>query len=273
MYLGKLVRRGVIGGVLGLAATVLPAAAAAPSGWHGLDARVDSGTGLAACVSRAHQMRPGGWTCVGGTLRVTVDGGGQAVDRTYTVVGDTAVVTAAPATAAARDDYDSWCENGSICARKINAYTSEVKGNAAYGDGHGVIGTFDIVYRQSFDGKRPRWRTLLDWDTGPQINPGAWTNNCRINISGKADGYCGRNPVHLNTIDRAHTRAWWPSSTRYEYNDQPLKDARKYHDDGYGEFVAFGHKPLFKAGVLHTGRWSKCNTRTGCQYYQVPWRP
>lgn len=37
--------------------------------------------------------------------------------------------------------------------------------------------TFDILYRQSFDGNLPRWRTLIDLDSGPEINPGTWTEN------------------------------------------------------------------------------------------------
>ncbi|MFJ3842235.1 hypothetical protein ACIPY6_43055, partial [Streptomyces sp. NPDC090054] len=37
-----------------------------------------------------------------------------------------------------------------------------------------------------------QWRTLIDWDSGPEINPGNWKNNCRVNVSGRPDEYCGK---------------------------------------------------------------------------------
>lgn len=165
---------------------------------------------------------------MGGTLRVTEDSSGQPTD------------------------YDSWCENGTICGRKINDYTAEVKGNGAYGDSNWVIGTFDTVYRQSFDGKLPRWRTLIDWDSGPEINPGIWRNNCRVNLGGRPDDYRGKNEVNLASVNAKAPRSWWPSGERWAYNDQRLTGSGNYHDDHEGEFTAFGHRQLFKAGVLHT---------------------
>ncbi|MFF3215582.1 hypothetical protein ACFYYB_33755 [Streptomyces sp. NPDC002886] len=241
--------------------------------WRALSRAQDRGDGLQACVNEAQDKQSEAWTCMGGTLRVTEDNRGRVTDAAYLVAEDTTVTPAPRAMAPAKDDYDSWCENGTICGRKINAFTAEVKGNGAYGDSKGVIGTFDIVYRQSFDGKLPRWRTLIEWDSGPEINPGIWRNNCRVNLSGRPDDYCGKNDVHLASVNAKASRSWWPSSERWAYNDQRLTGGGNYHDDHEGEFTAFGHRQLFKAGVLHTGRWSKCNSRTGCQYYQVPWKP
>ncbi|MFB9601456.1 hypothetical protein ACFFTQ_00500 [Streptomyces roseofulvus] len=202
-----------------------------------------------------------------------MDPEGNKTDSTR-IVADDVAITPAPREAAApgADDYDTWCENGTICSRKINDHTAEVKGNGAYGDSKGVIGSFDLVYRQSFDGNHPRWRTLLDWDSGPEIRPGIWKNNCRVNISGAPDEYCGTNEVNLVAVNAADRRSWWPSSTRWAYNEQRLTGSGKYHDDHEGEFMAFGYRQLFKAGVLHTGRWNKCNTATGCKYYEVPWK-
>ncbi|MFI1864304.1 hypothetical protein [Streptomyces jumonjinensis] len=238
-----------------------------------MDVRTGGGDGLRACVKYAERLRSQSWTCTGGVFLATTDSRGRQ-DDTMKVIAQDVRSTARPRPiSGAADDYDSWCENGSICGRKISRYIAEVKGNGAYGDGDGVIGSFDLIYRQSFDGKRPRWRSLLDWDSGPRISPGKWRNNCRINIRDAADKYCGKNPVGFNDIDQERTRAWWPGSRSYEYNEQRLTDGRKYHDDHLGEFVAWGHTKTFKAGVLHTGRWSKCNTKTGCKYYQVPWRP
>ncbi|MFI5582995.1 hypothetical protein ACIA8N_34320 [Streptomyces sp. NPDC051822] len=210
---------------------------------------------------------------MGGVLTVTTDSQGRTTDVSYVIAPDSPASPTPRLAAPGRDDYDSWCENGTVRSRKINDYTAEVKGNGAYGDSKGAIGSFDVVYRQSFDGKRPRWRTVLDWDSGPEINPGVWTNNCRVNVSGGPDDYCGKSEVNLASINAAAPRGWWPSNHRWAYNEQRLTGGGKYHDDHEGEFTAFGHRQLFKAGVLHTGRWHKCNSSTGCQYYQVPWKP
>ncbi len=59
-----------------------------------------------------------------------------------------------------------------------------MKGNGAYGNASGVIGAFDFIVRQAFNGQRPRWRNTLSWDYGPQIQPQEFTNNCRINRPG-----------------------------------------------------------------------------------------
>ncbi|MBT2446294.1 hypothetical protein J7F03_04190 [Streptomyces sp. ISL-43] len=228
-------------------------------------------------MEQAKAERPAAWTCIGGTLTVTEDNQGRSTDRT-TVVADDFTITPAPAPAsapasrAAADDYDSWCENGSVCGREISRYAAEVKGNGAYGDRNGSIGSIDIVYRQEFNGPWPQWRSLLIHDSGPQINPGNWTNDCRINIKDGPDAYCGRNTVNFNDINASQRRAWWPSPTRLASNESKVTDSRNYHDDHSGEFVAWGHTQMFKAGVLHTGRWNNCDSGT-CKYYQVPWRP
>jgi hypothetical protein len=254
----------------------VPQAAATPppsdtAPWRLLEPGDGTGAGMQACIAEANRIRPEAWTCMGGELTVSADNRGRSTDTAYVVAED---VTLSPAPAApGRDDYDSWCENGTVCSRKINDYTAEVKGNGAYGDSNGVIGSFDIVYRQSFDGKLPRWRTLLDWDSGPEINPGTWMNVCRVNVSAGPDGYCGKNDVNLVSVNAAAPRSWWPSNGRWAYNAQRLTGSGNYHDDHEGEFTAFGHRPMFKAGTLHTGRWNKCNSSTGCKYYEVPWKP
>ncbi|MFJ3841139.1 hypothetical protein ACIPY6_37335 [Streptomyces sp. NPDC090054] len=124
--------------------------------WRMLSQADDQGDGLQACVDEAREKRSEAWTCMGGTLRVTEDDQGRSTDAAYVVAEDSTVTARPLAAAPAKDDYDSWCENGTICSRKINDYTAEVKGNGAYGNSKGVIGTFDVIYRQSFDGKLPR---------------------------------------------------------------------------------------------------------------------
>jgi hypothetical protein len=65
------------------------------------------------------------------------------------------------------DDYDSWCENGSICTRNVTLFISETKGNAAYGDLTGVIGTFDVVLRTNLNGRQGQWKLLSSGTVAP----------------------------------------------------------------------------------------------------------
>ncbi|MET8677209.1 hypothetical protein ABZW18_06370 [Streptomyces sp. NPDC004647] len=100
----------------------------------------------------------------------------------------------------------------------------------------------------AFNGPWPQWRTALDWDSGPQVQPGEWTIDCRINISWGSDDYCGNNPAHFSSTDLGYQRTWWPSSRSYTYNEGPLRDGRRYHDDEKGEFCVYGWDGVFRIG-------------------------
>jgi len=169
----------------------------------------------------------------------------------------------------AADDYDTWCETGTTCSRLINDYTAEVKGNGAYGNNGGVIGSFDQVLRQSFDGGTPRWRGHLDWDSGPNVDGFNWIIRCRKS-DGAFDSTCGNeNPWDPGVIGSIGQRTWIPSETGYRYNSAGLTGStNKYHDDFYGAFKASGYTTTWSSGTLHTGRWRSCSA---CKYYQVPW--
>jgi hypothetical protein len=259
-----------------------PHSSAAVQRWRGLDRSYGAGKGIQACVAAAGRSRAQNWTCVGGELTTTtVSASGRTTVKSVAVSDDVIDTTAAArvnttpgvnrAAAAQRaDDYDSWCESGSICGRQISAYIAEVKGNGAYGDQNGVIGAFDFIVRQAFDGPWPRWRSLLIWDYGPAINPYNFRVNCRVNVTGP-DGFCGGTDLLFSTISSGKWRSWWPSSTGYDYNSDKLKGSTKYHDDAYGSFKATGHSQTFHASTIHTGRWRYCSSN--CSYYQVPWAP
>ncbi|MBI0299263.1 hypothetical protein JBE04_33595 [Streptomyces sp. PRKS01-29] len=269
----RLLRALVPGAALLSSAVLFAPTSSAEEPWRPLRG---GGEGIRACVDRAQELTPRTWTCTGGTLTVTADREGKPTDKTYTVAEDfrTTATPAAPrAGESVRDDYDTWCESGTICGRKINDFIAEVKGNVAYGDQNGVIGTFDLILRQAFDGQFPRWRTALDWDSGPEVQPGEWSINCRTNISGGPDDYCGENHAYFASINLGSTRTWWPSPRRYSYNEDLLRDGRRHHDDEKGEFYVHAHEGLWKIGVLHTGRWNKCNVSERCRYYEVPWKP
>ncbi len=168
------------------------------------------------------------------------------------------------------DDYDSWCEFGTVCARKISDYIAEVKGNGAYGDGDGVIGNIDFIVRQAFNGAYPRWRGLIIWDSGPVIRPNLFWADCRINRTGP-DGFCGNAELDFSNISSTSQRSWAPSATTYKQLSGALSNNTTYHDDLHGSFKADGYPQTFGTGTIHTGRWRQCGPN--CKYYQVPWTP
>lgn len=240
-----------------------------PPPWAGLGAtEAPPGSPLAACVGAAKSKRPVAWTCLGGQLTERVMRNGQPEDIVTDVVAWEIVDTTNEARLAV-DDYDSWCESGTVCGRRISDYVAEVKGNAAYGDQNGAIGSFDQVVRQSFNGGNPRWRELLDYDSGPAVNGFGFHTRCRKHVSLGSDGVCGDNPYDPSTISSISTRAWHPSSTGYTVNSQVLSgSSSKYHDENYGSFTAAGKTLTWSTGTIHTGRWNGCGS---CKYYQVPW--
>ncbi|MFE4610886.1 hypothetical protein ACFRK5_21430 [Streptomyces niveus] len=286
MEIGVSVRRGITACALTVPLIASPAIASETvqlQPWATSNTKIAGGYGLRACVDQAEEIRPQAWTCMGGSLTVTADRDGKTVNETTLVAEDFSVThgalqaksPVAGKAAPMATDYDTWCESGSICARRIGADNAiaEVKGNGAYGDSGGVIGSFDLVFRQSFNGKYPRWRSALIHDSGPEVQPVEFFNKCRINISGGPDGNCGSETLYFTDINRGKQWAWVPSSTAYRQNNNPLRNGQKYHDDHFGEFRAHGHSQYFSTGTLHTGRWDRCTADIGCRYYQVPWKP
>ena len=239
------------------------------------DPSIKDGSPLDECIDAAQDVAEGAdiesWSCIGGELvTTTVDTQGKLQRQSRDVV-PRVVEWQDPDTITPADDYDSWCESGSICGRSISAYIAEVKGNGAYGDGNGVIGSFDQVLRASMSGSRPGWRALLDWDSGPAITPQEFTISCKKHVASGPDPVCGSTKTwYAGVISSSKTRTWYPNSTTYSFLDVNLGGSTtKYHDDYRGTFFAAGKKPLFSTGTLHTGRWSNCSNT--CTYYQVPW--
>jgi hypothetical protein len=238
-----------------------------------------------ACISQALASGSESWTCFGDELTTsTTDAAGKDIVRREKVADPTVPAfvdesrptptvgteaRSAEELTVASDDYDTWCESGTICGRQISAYIAEVKGNGAYGDQNGVIGRVDVIQRQSFNGPYPRWRGLLIWDSGPAVTTTRYTVTCRINVDGP-DGTCGGITHYFSTISSGNWRSWSPSSTGYRQNSQRLVGSTYYHEDAYGSFTASGRSQVFYYGTLHTGRWRYCSSN--CQYYQVPWK-
>lgn len=154
--------------VVALLLSSAPAAAAPP---ENLPARAP----LEACIAAATAKKLESWSCLGGQLTYLApraDAEHPARYVTERVADDPQTVEAAAniGTMAVGDDYDTWCEFGTTCTRRISAYISETKGNAAYGDQNGVIGTFDVIIRNSLNGRQARWTVSWIHETGPRIS-------------------------------------------------------------------------------------------------------
>jgi len=91
--------------------------AAADSGWRDAEPGTGDGAGLRACMAQAQQERPSAWFCLGGELTTTAQDPAGKVDVTTRTIIDDYRDTTSPVGPLA-DDYDSWCENGSICGRR-----------------------------------------------------------------------------------------------------------------------------------------------------------
>lgn len=162
------------------------------------------------------------------------------------------------------DDYDYWCENRAVCGRQISPFIAEVKGNAGYGIGSRVLGTFDVVWRQNFNGPYARWRLLLIWDSGPAVDSDFWKAQVRKELDFRPDSTIGSAQFRPAAISSIGWRAWSPSSTGLTQNSKKVASAGTFHDDGYGYFFAAGCS--WSAATLHTGHWR--STKKGGFYQQ-----
>ncbi|WP_410792890.1 hypothetical protein [Kribbella sp. C-35] len=229
-----------------------------------------------ACIAEATRLAPVAWTCMAGVLTAEIRTAGRTRTEVKQFGSGQVQMTPPPARTTAddfgilADDYDSWCEGGTVCGRKITDYIAEVKGNGAYGVNTTVVGRIDFVVRQAFNGPYPRWRGLLIWDSGPTVRPNLFWADCRINRSGP-DGFCGNVELDFSNITSTSWRSWAPSSTGYNQLSTRLSNNTTYHDDLHGSFKADGYSQTFGLGTIHTGRWRQCGPN--CKYYQVPWLP
>lgn len=153
------------------------------------------------CVTEATSRSLDQWLCLGGALyypaETVKDGKKEKVTKREQVTPLREVVAqdlrGKPSPRA--DDYDTWCENGTICRRIISDYKSETKGNAAYGNSDGVIGTFDVILKTTLNGASGKWQGIFDWDSGPEVTFNQAHIECRNVINAWPDSSCGAWPV------------------------------------------------------------------------------
>jgi hypothetical protein len=128
-----------------------------------------------------------------------------------------------------------------------------VKGNAAFGYGSDVWGTFDVVWRQSFDGPWARWRLYLHHDSGSAVDSDYWKAYVREENSFSPDPIYCTEVYSPATISRQLKTAWSPSKYSYKYCSKKITKTETWHDDLGGFFYSRGTR--FTAALLHTGHW------------------
>lgn len=133
---------------------------------------------LESCVAAATAAKHRQWTCVGGELLIEVDPHGNRVERIERIAPEqtdqavveetseddwsvlhiagsaeskTALTTYSAGVVPTKggETDDTWCESGTICTTRLSAYASKTKGNAAYGNERGAIGSYDAVIYES----------------------------------------------------------------------------------------------------------------------------
>lgn len=243
----------------------------------------DPSTPLGACVQEADEENLEQWLCVGPSLYEATEAGktelvevvepdaervatmDQAVAAVFnpasnsngmTFLGSATGLGAVLST----DALDTWCENGSICARVLSDYIGQVKGNAAYGNMSGVIGTFDIILTTNINGASPRFKGIFDWDSGPKLD----FSNVKHNLmrtkddsnrwSDYVDGTSGNGKFAISSAD---TRDSGPLM-----NAPPQKNSYQYRGKLTGRFDT-SQTSLMNFAPLKGNKFT-CHGSSGC---------
>lgn len=239
--------------VTSLTVTAPAAASPEPAAAQAAARQIGTDTPLADCVAAAVERQLLNWTCVGGTLNFEADGASQggvepgirteeiSPPKTQDVPSDWDLKS---------DDYDTWCENGSVCTRKIGNYVSETKGNAAWGTNQGVKGTFDNIMRTGFSGRQPQYNVSLIWDSGPSLTFSQLFINCREDQF-PIDSNCG---VFDPAPDGARI-----GISGFRFNSKRifgnrLNDVNPYYGTLSGYFIPDGY-PEYVMGTLRSGTY------------------
>lgn len=254
---------------LAVAVAVLPTTIAG-----GLPAMADTGPsssdvsvvpGLQPCVDLATRMKAEAWTCTADGLSITKNSSGKAastfVSLKSTDYSASAISEKSSSTltvsAAAADDYDSWCENGSICHRIISNYIEETKGNAAWGDQDGAKGSYDAIIRTTLNGRQANWKTTVIWDSGPALTFNTPYMQCL------EDSFfpiiCGTFNMSTANVSSASWRWNWA-----QIYGNKLNNSDEYHGAFHTHFTPAGYPPI-NAATLSTTHF-KCLGADNCYF-------
>lgn len=220
---------------------------------------------LEPCVAAALDTKARQWTCTAKGLYVHKDRFGQTqrdakgqiapmfLEVSSAKRANLLSTSARPADlaplAGTTDEYDSWCENGSICNRLISAYIAETKGNAAYGNQNGAIGAYDIVIRTSLSGRRANNTLTFYHDAGPTLGFSGTTINCIQVPEFSFAQPCGSTPVSDFSIGQGNFR----HTTGLVYGANSLTNSDSYVTQVTTSFLPAGYS-LYQAAPWH--QWS-----------------
>lgn len=195
-------------------------------------------TPLDSCTTEAVRREIQSWVCIGNHL-VEMSGN----EPTRLVPGgersSPAIETSPSARLQDQDDYDTWCEGGDVCSRRISAFISETKGNGAYGNATGSIGRFDVILKTNLNGRSPRWTISFIHDEGPPLNLENPQVQCFEDVNFFPDSDCGLYPSDQNPRIGPGARRW----NSQLLNGVPLEDENDYYGEVYARFTPDGQPP------------------------------
>jgi hypothetical protein len=243
---------GGTGGAASLAAPAPPTPDTAAETW---DAAAVGAPELQNCFNAAQEAGAEAWVCTGDGLTVTAQDA-EATSTFTSIPAPQAKTEQGPSVAAAEPSPDSWCENGGICNQKVSSYIAWTKGNAAYGDADGAIGSWDNTIRVNLNGRSPRYTLTEVLDSGPTLYLDL-TLDCREVPAPYS--WCG-NSVREATISAA-SRTWSSGLI----NGSPLSDATSYRALVGGHFTAAGESLTWTIGQLGSMAWN-CPASGNCTF-------
>lgn len=235
---------------------------------------------LELCVATAVEQKIQQWTCTAEGLYVQRDASGKVKrdsdgksslefhemkslgyrEPTEKVSPSKAESLLAPVSAAAlADEYDTWCENGTICDRLINDYIAETKGNAAYGNQNGAIGAYDVILRTNLNGRQANNTVTIYHDAGPSLG---FTNNtiyCFEVPIGVFAQPCGETPPVSFTVSQSNRK--YSSGLKY---GNYLANANPYLTQVRTSFLPAGYN-MYEAAPL-TNKTFNCPKSGNCRY-------
>jgi hypothetical protein len=207
---------------------------------------------LQNCFDRAKARGVVAWTCTSDGLTVVDQ---RTKVKSFTAVRANAVAGSTDTARRLEPDPDTWCEYVSTCTSRYSRYIAWAKGNLAYGDSNGAIGTWDNTYRVNFSGRQPRYSIVAVHDTGPKVY---------IDLYLK----CNETPWPYSECGYS-TRYFAISSTARTYKSgliygNRLEDVTSYRATDGGTFDADGHWQIFGIPALRSLTWN-CST-TECYF-------
>ncbi|WP_277527898.1 hypothetical protein [Arthrobacter sp. ES3-54] len=203
--------------------------------------------GLQPCVDQAVKQKLRQWVCNAEGLTINKDAAGRQVNtfvKKKSTDYTTAVTQPRTGIVTQADDYDSWCEFGTICNRKITNYIAETKGNAAYGDQRGAIGSYDAILRTSLNGRQAQWKATVIWDNGPRLTFSSTQVQCTEHTF--IPLICGNHK--LNNVSPTTTSPGFRVDYPLIYGNR-LNNSNNYHGSFQTSFTPAGY-PTYKAANL-----------------------